>query len=432
MYKLSKFNYSCFNYKNELLLFNTLKGTESMCKIIDKNNQEKFLNNFKLLDQRIVDKLINKGLIINEDVDEDRKLDSLIQKYMAPKDLSITISPTEGCNFRCKYCYETHENLRMSSETRENIISFVKDNIHKFTDLNINWFGGEPLLMLNEVLDMSEKFIEISKFYRRRYSAAMTTNGYLLDINTFKKLLNARINIFQITIDGIECIHNNQRPLINGNKTFSTIYSNLMEIKKLKNRNFHIMIRSNFTKDVFENLDEYIQLIDRLCSNDSRFSLTLCYAAEWSNNIDTEFKKKFLEDLNSLTPIYELILKQNKKINFVFPLDSENGNCNLGRNDRYFFRPNGEIHKCTVCFENKSNIIGKIINNKVELNDNIYNRMLITNRCGKIYECFYSPICKGEVCPSQRKNKIYCPDGKTNLNYYLMLKDNCSAFEAVD
>lgn len=290
---------------------------------------------------------------------------------------------------------------------------------------------GEPLLQFDSVLNMSNEFKRISKFYKRVYSSAITTNGYLLDLNTFNKLLKCGVNIFQITIDGIEKIHNKLRPYANGQKTYDIVLKNLKDIKKLKNRNFHIIIRSNFTKEVFCSLNDYLNIISELCENDDRFSLMMCYAAEWSNNIEEEFKRDFIKNLSSLKPIYNRILKLKMKINFMFPLEPENGGCNLGRNNRYFIRLNGEIHKCTIGFERYNSIVGYLDNDDIILNENFYSKLLNSNNCKKIYKCFYSPICKGEVCSLNRKEKK-CPEGKNNLAYYLKLKDNYKEFEILD
>lgn len=432
MYKLSKFNYNQINDEGELLLYNSYNGSKSTSKIINKEIQKIYLNNFNDLEENLKKKLVEKGILVVDTLDENLKLKNLISNYVSPNDLSITISPTEGCNLRCKYCYESHKSIYINQIIKNDLIKYVRNNITLFSGINVNWFGGEPLLAIKDVVEISNEFIKICKFYKRTYTAAMTTNGYLLDLDTFKTMLDANIKVFQITIDGIEEIHDEQRPTVSGKASFNRIFNNLLNIKKLRNQNFHIIIRSNFTRSVFNNMDKYVDMISSLCEEDSRFSLTLCYAAEWSNNIDEQFKSTFLENLSSLVPVYEKILQRKNKINFFFPLDYEDGCCNLGRNHRYFFRPNGEVHKCTICFEDSENIIGYLKNGNIEFNNKLYEKILNSNNCDNLYDCFYAPICKGEVCPSSRKGKTTCPEGKSNLGYYLKLRDNYKSFDIID
>ena len=61
------------------------------------------------------------------------------------KKMSLVIMPTEKCNFKCKYCYETFRKGKMSPAVQDAIINYVKKNIRNHTELAVIWFGGEPL-----------------------------------------------------------------------------------------------------------------------------------------------------------------------------------------------------------------------------------------------------------------------------------------------
>ena len=82
--------------------------------------------------------------------------------------LSFVISLTEQCNFLCKYCYETHNPMKLFSDVKQNIINHIKHNIHNFTALDVTWFGGEPLLSFNDIIDLSQDFMKIC-FFNRNY-----------------------------------------------------------------------------------------------------------------------------------------------------------------------------------------------------------------------------------------------------------------------
>lgn len=74
-------------------------------------------------------------------------MDLLYKDYLKSCNfLQLIILPTEGCNFRCTYCYENHENKKMLPETKESIINFVEKNISKYTALRIEWFGGRTVM----------------------------------------------------------------------------------------------------------------------------------------------------------------------------------------------------------------------------------------------------------------------------------------------
>lgn len=431
MNKLSKLTFYCTNDDSEMLLFNSLYGTKSTCKIKSTDIQSNLLNG-GIIDEEIMKRLMQKGILVPDELDENLVLKHTIGNVLYPSDLGLNISPTEVCNFRCKYCYENHNNMHMSSKIENDIISYVRANIKQHSKLNVSWFGGEPLIAINTIERLSKEFISICQFYKRGYTSTMTTNGYLLNVDLFKHLLDLRILGYQISIDGLKDTHDNQRPLANGNKTFDVIIENLEKIKALRNRNFHIVIRSNITNDIFDNLDEYLNLLTHFCDGDSRFSVLIQYATEWSDNLDTEFKKSFLRSKDDILPIYKRILQEKRKINFVFNLDPESGSCQLGRANRYFIRPNGEIHQCTVRFENPQNITGVIDSGVIKLNSTYYNKLINPNMCKHLNECFFAPICKGEVCPSVRNGQTNCPGSKDHLDYYLKLMDNYKPFDIID
>ncbi|MFR1517951.1 MAG: radical SAM protein [Clostridia bacterium] len=433
MFKQSKFNYTCKNDDGELLIYNTYIGAKSMCKIRDLLLQDTFLNNISIENESVLSSLLSRGVLVNDDLDENLKLKNLIHKILSPSDLKLVISLTEQCNFLCKYCYESHNKIKLTSDVKYNIVNYIRHNIHKFTDLNITWFGGEPLLALDDIIEMSQEFIKICTFNRRKYTASMTTNGYLLDVEIFKELLRNRVWAYQITLDGTKELHDKQRPTVGGKPTFDTIVKNLEEIKKLKNRDFHIVIRSNLTSDIFNHLDEYMEFISYLCGDDNRFSLSVCYASEWSDNIDKDFKDTFINNRNNIFPLYEKFLKCKSQINFAFLLNPEDGACELGRDNRFFVRPNGELHKCSVGFENKKNIIGVFSGNQITLSDNYYEKIIDPSMCSNFESCFFAPICKGEVCPAVRSEKnTSCPDSKNHLSYILRLLDKSNQIVRID
>ena len=431
MYKLSKFNYFCGNNKGELLLFNSYKGFHSTCKVRDKELQKDILK-LTELNEFVREKMLEKGIIVSTEEDEGLKLNHLICTAIAGNGLRLTISPTEQCNFRCKYCYETHLNLVMSDKEKADLINYVKRNIHKHNSLHVSWFGGEPLLALDLIKELSGEFIKYCKMYRRQYSSIMTTNGYLLNLETAKMLVDYGVRLFQITIDGVKEVHDNQRPLIGNQPTFDTIFNNLQKIKESNIKNIRIVIRSNVTNDIFKYLDEYLDMLIALCENDDRFSVSINHVAKWSDNIDKDFEESFFEGLRGLSPIYQRILELKLKLKIVSPLNPIDSTCHLGKNNSFFIRPNGEVHKCTILYEDPNNIIGNLVNGDIVLNHKYYSRLSNPNTCPKLTDCFYAPLCKGEVCPSTRGDKKKCPDSIFNLKYYLQLLDNYSEFELID
>lgn len=78
--------------------------------------------------------------------------------------VSYVIAPTLNCNYNCVYCFENKENrkLRMNFNTAEDILSFIIKQIESnklIKSIKITWFGGEPLLSYDLILEFSKKII---------------------------------------------------------------------------------------------------------------------------------------------------------------------------------------------------------------------------------------------------------------------------------
>ena len=124
--------------------------------------------------------------------------------------------------------------------TVNNIKKFVSNELHKHSKLTVAWFGGEPLLAMDIIEDLSLYFLDICAKLKKPYFSMMTTNGYLLTPKNIDKLKKCHITGYQITLDGLSNTHNRQRVGINGNGTWEQIISNLIYFRdniKSKTRN---------------------------------------------------------------------------------------------------------------------------------------------------------------------------------------------------
>ena len=294
MYKQSKFNFHLMNSHNELLLYNCAVGATSMCKLVNPLYQAEYEHKKCISNEAIMKQLIKRGIYVEEGVDENDKLQSIIDRILNPTDLGLSISLTEKCNFSCVYCYESGSLPRMDESIQQAIVDFVRHNIHRYTGLFVNWFGGEPLLEIDTIEKLSKEFQKICSFNKRTYSASITTNGYNLTLDTFHKLLKCNVLDYQVTIDGIKDIHDKQRYLKGGKPTFDKIVNNLKNIKALRQKNFRIVLRSNLTQEIFDVIDDYFDFVSELCSDDTRFNLSMCYASVWSDTIQENIKDKFI------------------------------------------------------------------------------------------------------------------------------------------
>jgi len=158
---------------------------------IIKNN----INNFDKFKYQEVDDdfnwLLENKFIVKEqkeihDIILNKVIDNNSDKY-----LQLTLLPVQmACNFACTYCYEDREQKSRMGDTQQDIIFKYIQNIKNLEYLQIEWFGGEPMLNVDFILNFSKVIQEYSNSNNINYRGSMTTNAYYLNKDNFIKLFN--------------------------------------------------------------------------------------------------------------------------------------------------------------------------------------------------------------------------------------------------
>ncbi len=279
-------------------------------------------------------------------------------KSLLRNSLLLTIMPTENCNFRCPYCYETHNSSIMSPQTLYWIHDYIKKQIPKFEKLCISWFGGEPTLCKNIILETSKLIQSLQKEYHFIYNAGMTTNGYLLDKETFILYYNLGITGYQITLDGWN--HDKTRPHISGKGTLKQIVDNLLEISSLPQDKyqFNIVIRHNILAN--DNDYSWYDYLNRLFGKDKRFSIKIALVKDWGGDSVKNLNLSQSKQGESLKKLHESYLDkiglQREKQNNTPFCNICYASCPYG----FIFRSNGKVEKCTIAIDNPNNQVGYI------------------------------------------------------------------------
>lgn len=429
-FKASRYNIISEDGIGNLLLVNTFAG--SFTKFGFSMNGE-VRNILKRPDEYsklggLFTELVTRGYIINSNVDEFRKAELLHQNTLSINSgLELILMPNEDCNFRCKYCYESFAKNFMTESVQQGIIKFLERNIHRYSSLHVSWFGGEPLTAVPIIERLSKKMIEICKEKRVPYSSSMTTNGYNLTLDVFKKMLECRVRKYQITLDGIECTHDKQRVQVDGKGSFKRILENLLNIKEnINSKTFHIMIRSNITKNILDNIDEFINFLKDNFEDDYRFSSFWQAAGDWGGDSVREIEETFCSSkdyIQSLKDASKLGIKFNMYRDMMKPGGSV---CYASKRNSYVIGSDGIIYKCTVAFDLDENQVGVLTENGVmQLDYDKYALWVSGHESSDLscQKCYFRPSCQGASCPLERlKNNITpCPDVKRSIKDYMKI-----------
>jgi uncharacterized protein len=270
--------------------------------------------------------------------------------------LNLFILPTEKCNFRCIYCYEDYKIGKMNPLLVNGIKKLLLKRFSDLNNLEISWFGGEPLLAKDIIFDISD-FILKNAPESLNYISEITTNGFYLNKNVFENLIKLKIRFYQISLDGDEEMHNSSRIRKNGKPTFDVIWKNLIDIKNT-DFDFFVSIRIHFTMDNYNKLDNLINKLNDSFSGDKRFKIFFKPIERLGGNNDSSIKimsldekriiKKNLENrITDSSQIYSI----NEKTPYI---------CYASKPNSLIIRANGKICKCTVALDNDENFIGEI------------------------------------------------------------------------
>src|SRR5205085_660783 len=115
-----------------------------------------------------------------------------------------------------------------------------------------------PLLGKENLLSLSDQFIQRCTDAGVQYDAGIVTNGYLLDEKLCKQLKERKVNDAQITLDGPPEIHDKMRPLIDGGSSFWRIVKNLHHAIKY----LHIRIRVNIDRKNFDRVEDLFKILE--------------------------------------------------------------------------------------------------------------------------------------------------------------------------
>lgn len=402
-------------------LYNSLSNAYAK---IDEDHYETYLkikNNDTDYDEKMSIDLYNGGFVINDNEDEIGYM-NFFEKVMryGSSSLGLTIAPTLQCNFRCKYCYEIHENLFMSDDVQKLLIEFVTKNISRYKNISVSWYGGEPLLALSIIRDLSKRLIKIAEENNVIYESGIISNGYLLTKSVAQILKDeCKISSVQITLDGIREIHDINRPLENGQGTFDVIFQNLRNIIEILN----VSIRINISKDNYQQL---FQLLDIL-NDEGILDKIHIYIAPVSSVENTESKKIQYMCLNKNDfadieiEFIKYLIEKKVNINHFYPLYKPVV-CSSISSNSFVIDPEGYLYKCWNVVCNKSFSIGNLKDGiKFKQKEFLeWANWELPDRCLK---CEIMPICQSS-CPYNTFYNNECSTIKYNIiNLLKLFKD---------
>ena len=240
--------------------------------------------------------------------------------------------------------------------------------------------------------------IDVCKKNKKAYNAGITTNGYNLTYEIFKKLKKLHVTEYQVTIDGLASIHNAQRVMADGAPTFDVIINNLLAIKNnCKSSAITFVLRTNFSKNMLNNVDEFCKFLDKYFSNDKRFKYFWQMVGDYGYVKTEEVRNIFGQSKD-----YKWLI-ENYTERFVNDYTQalygpDGGVCYALKRNQLLIDAAGEIRKCTCDLESEMNHFGTIgVNFDGAKHEDWLNSRAIS-RDSQCYFCKKRPLCHNRPC----------------------------------
>lgn len=427
--KVSKYSFLFELGDEEFYIYNSLSNAlleidAQSYKYLEETKEKGTSLDFSVFEDDFYNTLINKKFITENDKDDFLMYKSaIICQRSSTSSMHITIAPTMDCVFRCHYCFEKYKHSgNMDENTMDSIVKYLQ-SLKSNPNISITWFGGEPLMAIDQIEQLYDK---ITKDYKKPMRSEIVTTGYHITpsmIDVFKKI---GVKQLQITLDGIKETHNKIKQTKGCDDAFSKVLDNV-EIVMKNAPEINVVFRVNLTKlNAHEYVPLYRQLVHRYRMY-GNFGISpgivmergACKAIDHSIFFTPEENAEFNLNLYNQYGIYTSFMRYPSRF---FQ------ECGIRNAMSIAFDPEGYAYKCWELIGNKDYAYGKLnCNGELELTNMVsYNRQMYgadpldDPNCIK---CEYLPICHGG-CPVQRlENEFECKNNDVCTYYKSHLAD---------
>ena len=202
------------------------------------------------------------GKLFTEDVYETKAFD-FKNRHTEVKALCLHVAHT--CNLNCEYCFAAQgkyhgERALMSFETGKRALDFLVEHSGKRKNLEVDFFGGEPLMNFEVVRQLVAYARSIEQEKGKNFRFTLTTNGVLLD-DEVTEFANRECHNVVLSLDGRKEVHDRLRQTVNGQGSYDVIVPKFQEfVKKRGDKGYYV--RGTFTKNNIDFTNDIFHMAD--------------------------------------------------------------------------------------------------------------------------------------------------------------------------
>lgn len=292
--------------------------------------------------------LYKDGALFTED-DYEKYSETMVRSPIK----SMCLNVAHDCNLRCEYCFAQTgdfggERCIMPPETGRRAIDFLIENSANRENIELDFFGGEPLMAWDTVVETVRYARSVEKNHGKKFRFTITTNGLLLDDDKIDFINREMVNVV-LSLDGRKDVTDRIRKTLNDKSAYDVIVPKFQKLVQSRgDKDYYV--RATFTKYNLDFTDDVIHLrelgFEQLSAEPVVTDINEPYAIT-----ESDLPRVFSE----YDRLCEVMMNREKdKFNFFhFMVDLDQGPCAIKRlrgcgcgNDYVAIDPNGNIYPC--------------------------------------------------------------------------------------
>lgn len=378
--------------------------------------------------------LCDSGLLFTPD-DENLKNFTNIEAPIK----SMCLHAAHDCNLKCRYCFAGEgffggERCRLDRETAHAAIDFLIRNSGSRHNLELDFFGGEPLLNYPVIKDTVEYARSLEAANNKLFRFTVTTNGMMLGGEMYE-YLNREMSNIVLSLDGRKEVHDRMRPKYDGSGSYDTIVPKFQKMTKMRGSKDYY-VRGTFT---CHNLDFSEDVFHLAELGFEQISVEPVVAPK------TEEYALQETDLPAILAEYDRLAKRiieyrrsGKYFNFFhFMVDTDEGPCAIKRvkgcgcgNEYVAVAANGDIYPCHRFVGVEGFKMGNVRDGKID--EDLKRKFTAANIFTKsdCKNCWAKFFCSGGCCANNyfangdilKTDKFSCELEKKRVECAVMIK----------
>lgn len=317
---------------------------------------------------------------------------------------ALCLHIAHDCNLACQYCFaeegEYHGKRElMSYEVGKKALDFLVANSGNRRNLEVDFFGGEPLMNFQVVKDLVAYGRSLEKEHDKNFRFTLTTNGVLLD-DDIMEFANKEMGNVVLSIDGRKEVHDRMRPFRKGAGSYDLIVPKFQKFAESRHQDKYY-VRGTFTHNNLDFSKDVLHLADL---GFKQISVEPVVAQDTdSYAIREEDLPQLMEEYENLA--LEMVRRHGTEDDFNFfhfMIDLEGGPCvvkrlsGCGSGTEYLaVTPTGDLYPCHQFVGNTDFLMGNVDDGVVntDLRDEFKSCNVYAKE--KCRECFARFYCSG-------------------------------------